>query len=243
MRRAGFTLLELLVVVGILAALVALALPFYQDYVNQSKTTAAQADLTTFRKALAAYDQLEPDVYKSSTFTDMRGLIGKYLQDYRLNPAQTGNPKDPWGNEYVMDIERGIIYSRGPNQTDDTSALPSQTIGGDDIGVSWKPEFFISSVIPIADDKIRINFSRRLSKADIAQASVAVGALDGSGAAESYDSNFSMIITLSGNMVKNSTTKTCVITSGAIEAADGRELLSASKNEKNEDANQRTFIY
>jgi len=34
---SGFTLLELLVVVGILAALVALALPFYQDYVNQSK--------------------------------------------------------------------------------------------------------------------------------------------------------------------------------------------------------------
>ena len=30
-NRSGFTLLELLVVVGILAALVALALPFYQD--------------------------------------------------------------------------------------------------------------------------------------------------------------------------------------------------------------------
>jgi prepilin-type N-terminal cleavage/methylation domain-containing protein len=53
--KSGFTLLELLVVVGILAALVALALPFYQDYVNQSKLTAAEADLQTFKKALAIF--------------------------------------------------------------------------------------------------------------------------------------------------------------------------------------------
>ena len=104
MKRStsGFTLLELLVVVGILAALVALALPFYQDYVNQSKITAAQADLQTFKKALAMYDQLEPTPYK--TPDDFRPLLGKYLQEFGLNKDQK-MPMDPW----VMNINTTLL--------------------------------------------------------------------------------------------------------------------------------------
>lgn len=159
--RSGFTLLELLVVVGILAALVALALPFYQDYVNQSKLTAAEADLQTFKKALAMYDQLEPTMFASN---DMTKLIGKYLQDYRTFAGQT-NPVDPWNTDYFISVREGIILSHGPDGIRDTvdAALPNRRALDDDLLVTWKPPFFVSGARGINPTTIEISFSRKLS--------------------------------------------------------------------------------
>ncbi|MEW6712454.1 MAG: prepilin-type N-terminal cleavage/methylation domain-containing protein, partial [Candidatus Riflebacteria bacterium] len=51
----GFSLLELLLVIGIIAALVGLALPYYQDYVGQSKNSVMRANLQVFKRALMDY--------------------------------------------------------------------------------------------------------------------------------------------------------------------------------------------
>ena len=159
--RSGFTLLELLVVVGILAALVALALPFYQDYVNQSKLTAAEADLQTFKKALAMYDQLEPSSFAAGNLT---GLIGKYMQDYRTFDGQV-NPVDPWGNDYEVLPVEGVVLSWGPDgtrQTNITSGDTSRMPLGDDILVSWKPPFFVSSARAVNQNTVEVVFSRKI---------------------------------------------------------------------------------
>ncbi|MFZ2956644.1 MAG: prepilin-type N-terminal cleavage/methylation domain-containing protein [Candidatus Ozemobacteraceae bacterium] len=156
MKRSGFTLLELLIVVAILAALVALALPYYQEYVNQARITAAQADVRTFTKALGSYDQLEPTVYIN---TDLRGLIGRYLQDYRTNDAQT-MPLDPWGQPYKLRIVEGTIVSGGPNRFFDTpvtALYPS----ADDVFGTWKPPFFFTAKALNATT-VDIFFSRKI---------------------------------------------------------------------------------
>lgn len=149
-------MLELLVVVGILAALVALALPFYQDYVNQSKLTAAEADLQTFKKALAMYDQLEPEVYTSG---DLKSLIGRYLQDFRTSADQVA-PVDPWGSDYKFDIQTGAIWSPGPNRREESAN--ARIAAGDDILVTWKPPFIVSSAQALNDTTIEITFSRKV---------------------------------------------------------------------------------
>jgi len=187
--RSGFTLLELLVVVGILAALVALALPFYQDYVSQSKITAAGADLQTFKKALAMYDQLEPKMFVGS---DLLPLIGKYLQDYRLLSDQE-NPVDPWGNDYKIDSSVGVVYSMGPNGKDDSSTddtLKDRNPSKDDIMVSWKPDFFVSSVSRINDTTMDVSFSRKVSTLGNTDVTVTAGPIPSTSVQKISDTQF-----------------------------------------------------
>lgn len=158
--KSGFTLLELLVVVGILAALVALALPFYQDYVNQSRLTAAEADLQTFKKALAMYDQLETKMFGGNGETTFLPLVGRYMQDYRSSSTQT-NPVDPWGSDYKIDVKTGAIWSCGPNGADES--VDSRLAVGDDVLTTWKPDFFVASAKRINSKTLEITFSRKVA--------------------------------------------------------------------------------
>ncbi|MBD9370241.1 type IV pilin protein [Xanthomonas sp. XNM01] len=56
-RAGGFTLIELMIVVAVIAILVALALPSYMDYVLRSKVRTAQADLQALSAAVENHRQ------------------------------------------------------------------------------------------------------------------------------------------------------------------------------------------
>lgn len=199
-KNSGFTLLELLVVVGILAALVALALPFYQDYVNQSKITAAEADLQTFKKALAMYDQLEQQMFDD---TDFLSLIGKYMQDFRTYAGQD-SPHDPWGVPYIIRPEEGIILSYGPDGELDTVTTTDRLPVDDDIMIIWKPPFIISGVRPINELTVEVSFSRKISSITEATFSIA-GDVNRVGVSKQKISDSIYRITLDGIMTKGQT--------------------------------------
>ena len=100
-RSAGFTLVELLVVLVILGLLAALVAPRVLSYLGSSKTKAAQLQITSFADALDLYrldnqglpttaEGLKALVEKPANAT---GWNGPYLSQNRV-------PLDPWGTEY-----------------------------------------------------------------------------------------------------------------------------------------------
>jgi general secretion pathway protein G len=127
-RREGFSLIELLIVVAIIAALVGVAVPFFQDNLSEAQRSKAGEDLEVIKKSISLYDARESRPLVGS---DLSPLLGRYMQEL---------PKDPWGNDYLFDGAAGFLCSYGAD------ALPEGTGGDTDIPVYTRPELMISRV-------------------------------------------------------------------------------------------------
>jgi general secretion pathway protein G len=103
-RSAGFTLLELLVVIVIIGLLAAFVAPKYFGQIGRSKMQIAKAQIESFDKGLDQY-RIDTGHYPTSE----AGLVALFVQ-----PANEGNwhgpylkkgvPTDPWGNAYAYKI-------------------------------------------------------------------------------------------------------------------------------------------
>jgi general secretion pathway protein G len=94
-RRKGFTLVELMVVITILALLSGGVALFLIGRVSKARKVKAKADLTLLADALDLY-HLEKDKYPES-LEELAKTSGE-----GSDPLIKGGkvPKDPWGNEY-----------------------------------------------------------------------------------------------------------------------------------------------
>ena len=107
-KNAGFSLMELLVVMVILGLLASLVGPAMFGKVDSSKVKTAQTQiqllgtaLDTFRLDVGYY----PDQLSELRASDKRGWDGPYLPK--------AIPLDPWGNPYVYQKpgQNGLEYS------------------------------------------------------------------------------------------------------------------------------------
>jgi general secretion pathway protein G len=102
-RSAGFTLVELLVVLFILGLIAGIAGPQVMSYLGDSKTKAAKLQIEEFSNSLDLF-KLDAGRYPN-TQEGLQALVqapaglsadrwrGPYLK-------KKGVPKDPWGNDY-----------------------------------------------------------------------------------------------------------------------------------------------
>ena len=102
--QQGFTLIEILVVVSILAILGALVVPKIMDRPNEARVVAAKHDISAVVAALKIY-KLDNGRYPS-TEQGLRALVEKPSSDPVPNNWKSGGylekiPKDPWGHEYL----------------------------------------------------------------------------------------------------------------------------------------------
>lgn len=72
-RDAGFTLIELMIVVALTGILVAIAVPTYQDSVRKSRRGQAQADLVEAAQALERYYTVNGK-YTGKTLKEIAGF-------------------------------------------------------------------------------------------------------------------------------------------------------------------------
>ncbi|NHZ90870.1 prepilin-type N-terminal cleavage/methylation domain-containing protein [Massilia sp. CCM 8733] len=70
--QPGFTLIELMIVVAILAILAAIALPMYQDYVAKAKVGAAVAEAAGGKTGIDAEIVMTPTMDAAKTFEATR---------------------------------------------------------------------------------------------------------------------------------------------------------------------------
>ncbi len=153
--RKGFTLIELLVVITILAVLAGAALPYVQNYVEESRIAKAKTDLEEVARALAVYETREGE-YEKATVAD---LTGRYL-----NKA----PIDPWGKPYEVATNSGLVLSGGPDRLASTTE--------DNIQVPYQPPLALvaakwvdrnqSGAVDLqnVNDQLQLFFSRKLMR-------------------------------------------------------------------------------
>ena len=105
-KKKGFTLLELLVVLAILAILIAIAIPVYKNQKEKAAITAHNANVRVLETALESYrqdnngelpkdiDDLAPEYIKSvpkvpaSNHQDLKGVKTYSIENEKIKPGE-----------------------------------------------------------------------------------------------------------------------------------------------------------
>jgi general secretion pathway protein G len=102
-REAGFTLIEIMVVIAIIGILATLIVPNIMGRPDEARVTAAKHDVGTINQALKLY-RLDIGRYPT-TEQGLKALVERPTsepipQNWKTGGYLSSVPKDPWGNPY-----------------------------------------------------------------------------------------------------------------------------------------------
>ncbi|MCC6486830.1 MAG: type II secretion system major pseudopilin GspG [Candidatus Hydrogenedentes bacterium] len=134
--QAGFTLVELLLVLVILATLAAIVVPKFAGRTEQAKITAAKTQIASFETALDAFEVDNGYYPEGSDGLLMLIERPKDDEDWQGPYLKKGIPKDPWNNAYIYEY---------PGKSNDAgydilSMGPDGRRGGDDDITNWRTD-------------------------------------------------------------------------------------------------------
>ncbi|NDB94818.1 MAG: prepilin-type N-terminal cleavage/methylation domain-containing protein [Verrucomicrobia bacterium] len=120
---AGFTLIEIMLVVGIITVLMGSAIFMLTGNLEFAKEQRARGDLQAMVTQIRMYEMKSGGVALTES-QGLQALVGKGKGFEQL-------PKDPWGQDYKYKVDsssaKGFrVYSMGPDRKDDSGK-------GDDI--------------------------------------------------------------------------------------------------------------
>jgi type IV pilus assembly protein PilE len=135
-RQSGFTLIEIMIAVAILAILAAIAIPAYEGYIQESRYGTALKDMLQMQLIL---DDLASEDDLGALDNNTTSALGVFMgNDGSIAFAATsaaagpgGEPPwlDPWGNIYIYDRDD---TATNPQQYTLTSYGPDGAAGGGD---------------------------------------------------------------------------------------------------------------
>lgn len=105
-RRRGFTLVELLVVIVVLAVLAAIVLPKFMNSSTRSKESALKSDLKLLRNAVSNF-QTDTNYYPK-TLADLKGTSAPLKGVDSSGTDQNINASD-WHGPYIEDVPKDPI--------------------------------------------------------------------------------------------------------------------------------------
>jgi general secretion pathway protein G len=103
-KSAGFTLIEMLVVMAILGMLVALVGPSIWNNLGRGQRSAAAAQIANLQQALDTY-LLDNGRYPQSLDGLIENDTGRDSWQGPYLGRTTSVPNDPWGNPYVYELD------------------------------------------------------------------------------------------------------------------------------------------
>ena len=103
---AGFSLIELMVVIAIIAMLATAVGVQMFDALDEGNMTTAKTEIKTFQTALLGYKI----AFKKMPTTE-QGLDALVNNEKKNFLDADAVPKDPWGNPYVYTLEGGNKYT------------------------------------------------------------------------------------------------------------------------------------
>jgi general secretion pathway protein G len=126
-KQQGFTLLEIMIVVGIIVILLGLAISKIGNPTGFAKQTAVRADVQAIGTQLQLYDSMNG--FYPTTEQGLQALVTQPSTDPK--PARWYQlfkqaPKDPWGSDYLYrcpgqrNPSSYDLYSAGPDRRADT---------------------------------------------------------------------------------------------------------------------------
>ena len=127
-KEQGFTLLEIMLVVTIIALLMAAAIWKMAPAVDVAKKTRIQADIGSIRTMLLSYQGMNG--FYPTTDQGLKALVVRPDTEpipNRWTQMMDGVPTDPWGKEYIYRCPGSKnpngydIFSAGPDRIHDTA--------------------------------------------------------------------------------------------------------------------------
>lgn len=127
-KQAGFTLVEVMVVVVILGILAAIIVPKIMSRPEQARVIKAKQDILAIQSALDLY-KLDNSFYPS-TDQGLQALVTKPTtsplpQNWKSDGYLQKVPNDPWGEsyQYLNENEKLRIFSYGPKGKEGNSEI------------------------------------------------------------------------------------------------------------------------
>lgn len=132
--KKGFTILEILVVVSVIAILIGIAIPRFKGMQDEANIIKAKAELKTIQAAMESYrNQHAAYPVTAADLTVLEGASPQIISAGMLDPLS--------GSEYgiVTNEPYYVVYAKGVDNTAQTTAISTAgvvTTSGDDYCVT-----------------------------------------------------------------------------------------------------------
>ena len=121
-RRRGFTLIELMIVMAIIAILISIAVPIYNHVITRSRESVLRSNLFTIRSLIDEYTYDKQKAPQS-----LQDLVGDgYLREVPIDPMT--NSRDTW--KIIMEDPQNAMDPQNPGIYDVRSGSDRTSLEG-----------------------------------------------------------------------------------------------------------------